>query len=118
METDSDQFVYLIDTYDKYFKQGNEVYLFTFNEVPYCVRKTKLEWGLPILQYLKIDENPPDPALFCIYNTLDDALQFIQLMRRLNSWMFDFNYNLHYTISVLKEQNFSRWVCYITKPNL
>ena len=75
--------VYIIDTYDRFsgWDKRHSCYRFTIHDIEYAVKEVKMEWGLPQLPP-KIEETPP--SLYYIYNTLEEALQYVQLIRKLN----------------------------------
>lgn len=68
--------VYIIDTYNKYDRNINVVHTFFIDGRPYCIREVTLEWGEPQFQ-----ENNAGPGEFCLYNTLEDALQYVEKIR-------------------------------------
>ena len=42
--------VFVIDRYEKYMRQGNEVSIHWVRGIPYCIREVEMEWGLPQLE--------------------------------------------------------------------
>ena len=41
--------VFIIDSYNKYCKEGNEVKIFWVNRRPWCIREVEMEWGTPVV---------------------------------------------------------------------
>lgn len=72
---------YIIDTYNKFNKwdRDHSVYIFFLNENAYAIKEVQLEWGLPQIP-MPIDYTP-DLSLYQIYNTKEDALQFVKTMK-------------------------------------
>ena len=47
--------VYILDTYEKYMRQGNEKSIHWINGRPYCIREVEMEWGVPKIENNKIE---------------------------------------------------------------
>lgn len=77
-----DEFVYIIDVYDKFFPQDNELYITEINENWYCIRKVKLKWGLPQIEQKIGDDTPLE--IYHIYEDIQDALRFLRSVKNLN----------------------------------
>lgn len=80
---------FVIDSYNRFdkFDREHSVKVFEINEVQYAVKEVQLEWGLPVLQEKIGEEWRQDREylkLFKVYETLEDAMKFVQLMRGLN----------------------------------
>ena len=80
---------YVIDTYNRFdqWDRAHAVKVFEINDVQYAVKEVELEWGLPKFP-LRIDEewrhNLEYLKLIKVYEKLEDALKFVQIMRGLN----------------------------------
>ena len=76
-----EQKIYIVDTYDAFNKVANQnvKMIFTLNSNWYCIRETSLNWGIPIRLNTPIDEEEPK---FRIYNTLDEAKEFVRKLRQ------------------------------------
>ena len=75
---------YIIDTFNKYNKWDREhaQYTFSINECPYAIMEVPISNGLPQVQE-HIDRDTY-PALYRIYDTLDDALAFVKYIKQMN----------------------------------
>lgn len=69
--------VYIIDKYEKYMVQGNEVSIHWVHGVPFCIREVEMEWGLPQIENKKINENAR-PQDYTIWEEYEDALNYIK----------------------------------------
>lgn len=75
---------FIIDSYNKYdsWDRNHSVYKFNVNGNQYAVKEVEIDWGLPVLGERVDRENMPE--FYCIYETLDEAMGFVKMMRRLN----------------------------------
>lgn len=80
--------VYIIDNYERYMRQGNEISIHWVRGKQYCIREVEMEWGLPVLNDGRIDQQA-QPRTFGIYEDYDAALKFIKDMQRLNGGILD-----------------------------
>ena len=76
---DVEQFVYIIDTYSRF---TNDIVVSTFfvNGKEYSIKKVRLEWGVPQLSSIEEESERP---YFQLYNTLDEAREFVRKLKRL-----------------------------------
>ena len=76
--------VFIIDTFSKY---CNDKVVFTFivNGKEYAVKEIQLEWGIPQLSNIEEDIERP---YFKLYNTLDEAKEYIKELKRLEGVRF------------------------------
>lgn len=77
---------YIINSYDKYnsWDRSHQRKTFEINDNWYAVYEVELEWGVPQLQELVDRDNTQDAKQMHIYDTYEDAMQFVLLMKRLN----------------------------------
>ena len=80
--------VYIIDTYDKYMKQGNEKAVYWVHGLPYCIREVEMQWGLPVIQNTSIEYEVP-PQIYNVFEEYDAAVRYIKQMQRLNGGLLD-----------------------------
>ena len=75
---------YIIDTYNEYSKwdRSHSVYTFTINEQMYAIKRVELQWGIPQLPS-HIDREV-DPTSYFIYNSREEALDYIKQIKSLN----------------------------------
>ena len=74
--------VYIIDVYEKYRKEGNEVSVHWIGGRQWCIREVEMEWGLPQIQEkVEYDE---DPTTYHIYERYEDAREYLQQMQSIN----------------------------------
>ena len=75
---------FIIDTYNKYDSFDKEHARFTFeiNGKMYAIKEVQLKWGKPKLPLRIGDEHDNDP--YHIYETYEDALQFVRTMKSIN----------------------------------
>ena len=77
--------VFIIDTFDKYRREGNEKSIHWVSGRPWCIREVEMEWGVPKIQEkVEYDVNP---AIFHIYEKYEDALKYIHDMQSTNGGM-------------------------------
>ena len=75
---------YIIKSYNKYDRWDREhaTHVFSINDVPYAVMKVGMEWGLPqIPSPMEYEDNP---GIYHIYDTEEQAMEFVHLMHSLN----------------------------------
>lgn len=75
---------FIIDTYDKYdsWDRQHARKIFEINGVIYAVKEVILFWGQPQLP-LRVDRDT-NPETYRLYPTLNDALEFVKYMRKMN----------------------------------
>lgn len=76
---DTKQVVYIIDVYSKY-NSDTIISTFVVNGKKYCIKSVELEWGVPLLS--SVEENAEQPY-FKLYNTLDEAKEYVKQLKRL-----------------------------------
>ena len=77
---------YIIGPYNRFeaWDRAHSVYKFKINDSWYAIKEVEMEWGVPKLpQYVDRDAEQ-DARTYQVYDTEADALQFVQLMKRLN----------------------------------
>ena len=75
---------FIIKLYNKYDRWDREhaTYTFSINDVPYAVMRVGMEWGLPqVPSPLEYEENL---STYHVYDTEEQAMEFVRLMRSLN----------------------------------
>ena len=70
--------IYILDTYNKYARNEDVVHTFFICDTEYCIRKVPLEWGEP-----SFPEKDGGYGEYAIYETYEDALRFVNEIRRL-----------------------------------
>lgn len=75
---------FIIDTYNRFdrFDKQHSVYRFSINEVEYAVKEVELFWGQPLLPE-KVDQEQHLES-YRVYGSLEEAMEFVHIMRRLN----------------------------------
>ena len=75
---------FIIDRYNKYdtWDRTHQCKTFEINEQWYAVYEVQLEWGLPVLPMRTTYDQ--DPKQYFIYDKIEDAIRFVQLMKGLN----------------------------------
>lgn len=73
--------VFIIDTYNKYQHNDNCRAVFQLHGTDYCVREVPLNWGQPQFPEKDWDD---EFTQWQLYNTLDEALEFVRKLKRLN----------------------------------
>lgn len=83
MERSSEQEVFIVDTFDPLNKVANQDCVMTFqiNGHDFCIRRTILDWGRPVLHGRPVDEDE-EFLNFKIYNTLDEAKAFVRRLKQ------------------------------------
>lgn len=75
----TEQKVYIIDLYNK-FDAKNTVSIFKINDRWWAIKKVSLNWGKPQLNIIEENE---DPYLhFYLYNTLEEAQQYVHSIKQ------------------------------------
>ena len=75
----TEQKVYIIDLYNK-FDAKNTVSIFKINGRWWAIKKVSLNWGKPQLNIIEENE---DPYLhFHLYNTLEEAQQYVHSIKQ------------------------------------
>ena len=77
------QTVYVIDLYDK-FSPDKVISKHRINGRWWAIKEVPLLWGIP--QLAKIDED--DPMSFRLYNTLEEAKQYVQELKKIEGVRF------------------------------
>ena len=77
---------FIIDRYNKYnvWDREHSRKAFEINENWYAVYEVELEWGLPQLQYSIERDQEEEAKNMKVYDTFEDAMRFVQLMKGLN----------------------------------
>lgn len=73
------QTVYIIDTYSKYCPD-TIISTFKVNGREYALKEVELNWGVPQLSSIEEDLEQP---YFKLYNTLDEAKEYVRQLKRL-----------------------------------
>lgn len=71
--------VYIVDIYNR-FSSDKIVSTFKVNNREYCIKEVALEWGTPRLSGIEEDVEQP---YFKLYNTLDEAKEYIKQLKQL-----------------------------------
>ena len=72
--------VYVVDLYNKF--SGDEVVsVFKINGRLWAIKKVSLNWGKP--QFSSIEENENPYLYFQIYETLDEAREYVRKIKHL-----------------------------------
>lgn len=79
----TNQVVYIIDIYSQ-FSLDKIVDVFYLNNRWWAIKEVNLEWGIPQLQSIEED----DPMSFHIYNTLDEAKEYVHSLKKLEGVRF------------------------------
>lgn len=76
--------VFILDTYNPHGIDKDSVrYVISINDRQWAIKEVELNWGLPQL-VLPIGEKEPDPHVFQLYNTLDEAIAAAKYLKILN----------------------------------
>ena len=78
------QTVFVIYLYNKYNKLDKVVHKFRINGRWWAIKEVPLLWGSPQLASLEAD----DPMGFHLYNTLDEALEYVKTIKSLEGVKF------------------------------
>lgn len=75
---------YIIKNYNKYsvWDRTHTRYTFKINGNEYAIMEVELEWGLPQLSYTIEEEDAPET--YHLYNTYEEAIQYVQQLKTLN----------------------------------
>ena len=75
---------FIIKAYNKYDRWDKEhaTHIFSINDVPYAVMRVGMEWGLP--QVPSPMEYEDNLELYQVYDTEEQAMEFVHLMHSLN----------------------------------
>ena len=75
---------FIIDRYNKYdpWDREHQRKTFEINEQWYAIYEVELEWGLPVLP-IRVDYDQ-DAKQYFVYNTEEEAMRFVILMKGLN----------------------------------
>lgn len=74
-----DQTVYIIDTFSK-FSKDKIISTFKINNQWFSIKEVSLKWGVPQLSSIEEDLEQP---YFCLYNTLEEAQEYVRKIKRL-----------------------------------
>lgn len=75
---------FIIKEYNRYSRWDREhaTHIFSVNDVMYAVMRVGMEWGLPqVPQQMEYEDNL---KLYQVYDTEEQAMEFVHLMRSLN----------------------------------
>lgn len=76
--------VFIIDTYNPFSPYTGSVRsIFWLNGRQWCIREVKCEWGKPQIG-LNFEDNAPEPEDFLLYNTYEEAVDFIKKLQQIN----------------------------------
>lgn len=76
--------VFLIDIYNR-FSSDKVISTFKINNREYCIKEVELMWGTPILNSIEEDAEQP---YFKLYNTLDEAKEYVKQLKQLEGVRF------------------------------
>ena len=74
--------VYIVDLYNPY-RDKDIKEIFYINERYWVVKEVNLEWGLPVLP-IQVTDDAPEPQDFHIYNTYEEAKNYIERLKKIN----------------------------------
>ena len=83
----STEYKYIIDVYNKYQSNSNVIDDFTIHDTPYCIRRIPVkeyDWGVPLLAEWEEQDWEIDYSFQHPYDTLEEAREFVRIMKRLN----------------------------------
>ena len=83
MESTENQTVFIIDLYNKYRDADKARQIFQLNGRWWAILETQLEWGTPALGRIE-----DDPMAFHLYNTLEEAQEYVKELKRLEGMKF------------------------------
>ena len=76
--------VFIIDTYNPFSPYTNTVrVVFKLNDRQWCIREVECEWGKPQIG-LSFEDCAPEPEDFFLYNTYEEAIEFVQKLQKIN----------------------------------
>lgn len=76
--------VFIVDMYNPYSPYNADVRAIAkVKDRWLCVREVQMNWGKPNIG-ISFDDNPPEPEDFYIYNTFEEANEFMQELKRIN----------------------------------
>ena len=81
------EYKYIIDNYNKFQNNKNVIDTFTIHDQPYCIRiipVKEYDWGVPQLAEWEEQDWEIDYSYQHPYDTLEEARDFIRVMKRLN----------------------------------
>ena len=78
----SNKTVFVIDTYSRHEDNSGVRMRYCINDIWYCIREVELEWGEPLVP-IRIDDNL-DRRWYYVYENYDDAIEFVNTMKRMN----------------------------------
>lgn len=75
---------FIIDRYNKYdpWDRAHQCKAFQVNDNWYAIYEVELEWGLPVLPMRTTYDQ--DPKQYFVYDTKEEAMRFVTLMKGLN----------------------------------
>lgn len=77
--------VFIVDTYNPYLKHNENVCKkFLINERWWAIKEVSLDWGLPNLP-IQLTDDAPNPQDFHLFDTYEDALKYMQLLKKVNN---------------------------------
>lgn len=76
---------FIVDRYNRFdsWDRAHARFTFNINKQWYGIMEIRLEWGLPQLKF-RVDQEPR-PYDYKIYNTYEEALQFVRFMISINN---------------------------------
>ena len=78
---------YVVDSYNKYDSWDREhaQFVFAINGQWFAIKEIEMDWGLPQLQERVDRDREQEAKYMCVYDTYEDALQFVKVMKGLNA---------------------------------
>lgn len=75
---------YIIDNFDRFnsWDREHSVYITHINDCPIAIKEVEMEWGLPQIPPSTLCEDYKE--IYYVYNTIDEAMDYIKLIKRLN----------------------------------
>ena len=75
---------FIIDTYNKFseWDRAHSLYIFNLNERQFAIKEVEMGWGQPALEFKITHED--NPQSYFIYETYEEAFDFIKQLKSLN----------------------------------
>ena len=78
------QTLFIVDIYNPYSPYNKDVRaIFTINSKKLCIREVEMSWGMPKIG-ISFDEDAAEPQDFHIYNTYEEAENYISRLKKIN----------------------------------
>ena len=77
---------FIVGLYNRFeqFDRQHAKYIFEINGTWYAIKEVELEWGIPKVP-LHIDEDESMNRQYYVYDTYEDALQFVRQIKMMNA---------------------------------